>query len=248
MAQLPPKIPTTMPPTWPNCGHQRPPASAIPFLPTPSQPSWVDEFLDFSSAKRSSHRRSASDSITFVEAAATAEFDRLDDDQLMSMFPDDIPPPSSSSAGAALPVSSSNPSTPSDHNSIRDDKPTAMIESAEEAQSACKAEPLAPGQARPAAGPELIVDPKRVKRILANRQSAQRSRVRKLQYISELERSVTTLQTEVSALSPRVAFLDHQRSVLTVGNSHLRQRIAALAQDKIFKDGEFPRLISPEFG
>lgn len=119
-------------------------------------------------------------------------------------------------------------------------------------------------------------------RILANRQSAQRSRVRKLQYISELERSVTTLQVihqfnslskknkkkgkendcnwakfsqkcicdlkfwmfgwlllqmEVSALSPRVAFLDHQRSLLTVGNSHLKQRIAALAQDKIFKDG-----------
>lgn len=73
-------------------------------------------------------------------------------------------------------------------------------------------------------------------RILANRQSAQRSRVRKLQYISELERSVTTLQMEVSALSPRVAFLDHQRSLLTVGNSHLKQRIAALAQDKIFKD------------
>ncbi|ONK66752.1 uncharacterized protein A4U43_C06F11580 [Asparagus officinalis] len=81
-----------------------------------------------------------------------------------------------------------------------------------------------------------FLDPKRVKRILANRQSAQRSRVRKLQYVSELERSVTTLQNEVSALSPRVAFLDHQRSVLTVGNSHLKQRIAALAQDKIFKD------------
>jgi len=32
------------------------------------------------------------------------------------------------------------------------------------------------------------------RRILANRQSAQRSRVRKLQYISELERSVTSLQ------------------------------------------------------
>lgn len=31
-------------------------------------------------------------------------------------------------------------------------------------------------------------------RILANRQSAQRSRVRKLQYISELERSVNALQ------------------------------------------------------
>ena len=44
---------------------------------------------------------------------------------------------------------------------------------------------------------------------------------------------------EVSALSPRVAFLDHQRSLLTVGNSHLKQRIAALAQDKIFKDGMY---------
>jgi cyclic AMP-dependent transcription factor ATF-4 len=42
----------------------------------------------------------------------------------------------------------------------------------------------------------------------------------------------------VSALSPRVAFLDHQRSLLTLGNSHLKQRIAALAQDKIFKDGD----------
>jgi hypothetical protein len=34
-------------------------------------------------------------------------------------------------------------------------------------------------------------------RILANRQSAQRSRVRKLQYISELERSVTSLQVRI---------------------------------------------------
>jgi hypothetical protein len=45
------------------------------------------------------------------------------------------------------------------------------------------------------------------------------------------------LKTEVSALSPRVAFLDHQRLILNVDNSALKQRIAALAQDKIFKDG-----------
>lgn len=41
----------------------------------------------------------------------------------------------------------------------------------------------------------------------------------------------------MSALSPRVAFLDHQRFILNVDNSALKQRIAALAQDKIFKDG-----------
>lgn len=47
------------------------------------------------------------------------------------------------------------------------------------------------------------------------------------------------MKTEVSALSPRVAFLDHQRLVLNVDNSALKQRIAALAQDKIFKDGKY---------
>ena len=46
------------------------------------------------------------------------------------------------------------------------------------------------------------------------------------------------MKTEVSALSPRVAFLDHQRLILNVDNSALKQRIAALAQDKIFKDGK----------
>lgn len=243
MAQLPPKAPTTtttMPPSWPNFGHHRPPLTMASFLPAaaaaPIQPSWVDEFLDFSSARRGSHRRSVSDSIAFLDPPQMTggnEFDRLDDDQLMSMFSDDVPPPSQ-----PPPTAFSNPSTPSDHNSINDEKPSNSPEQpaaneSEEAQSTCKTEQQAPPQ--PGQDP-IVVDPKRVKRILANRQSAQRSRVRKLQYISELERSVTTLQTEVSALSPRVAFFDHQRSILTVGNSHLKQRIAALAQDKIFKD------------
>lgn len=39
-------------------------------------------------------------------------------------------------------------------------------------------------------------------RILANRQSAQRSRVRKLQYISELERSVSALEVNCSKPAP----------------------------------------------
>ncbi|OVA19982.1 Basic-leucine zipper domain [Macleaya cordata] len=213
---------------------------------TTQQPSWVDEFLDFSSAKRGAHRRSASDSIAFLEAPfveecrttsaglrpGSNEFDRLDDEQLMSMFSDDI------SATIPQNVSSSNPSTPSDHNSINDEKPTPSDQQLKnesgEVQSSCKSDPQAPPPSN--VNGDQIIDPKRVKRILANRQSAQRSRVRKLQYISELERSVTSLQTEVSALSPRVAFLDHQRLVLNVDNSALKQRIAALAQDKIFKD------------
>ncbi|KAJ9153544.1 hypothetical protein P3X46_026971 [Hevea brasiliensis] len=288
MAQLPPKIPTITP-NWPPFPQQTmsnylsnthtTTATVTPAVLDNHQPSWVEEFLDFTSARRGVHRRSISDSIAFLETSTTplAEdcnkqingnnnnnnnhnssnafisenlgFDKLDDEQLMSMFSDDM--------SLSMPPSSPNPSTPSDQNSNNDEKPMVGLDQQyhhqqqqqkqneqqqpakaepEEVESSCKQEP--PKQQPPTSSNDdpIIIDPKRVKRILANRQSAQRSRVRKLQYISELERSVTTLQTEVSALSPRVAFLDHQRLILNVDNSALKQRIAALAQDKIFKD------------
>ncbi|XVE80058.1 hypothetical protein DITRI_Ditri14bG0108800 [Diplodiscus trichospermus] len=259
MAQLPPKIPS-MTQNWPSFPHQRMPTMAnfssssttTTMNGSNHQPSWVDEFLDFSSARRGAHRRSISDSIAFLEQPLVDEcrdsnammtdtanaFDRLDDEQLMSMFSDDV----AMTVATAPTVSSSNPSTPtSDQNSNNDDKPVPSLDlqlpknEPGEVESSCKTEKQA-AQAPTTSNADPIIDPKRVKRILANRQSAQRSRVRKLQYISELERSVTTLQTEVSALSPRVAFLDHQRLILNVDNSALKQRIAALAQDKIFKD------------
>ncbi|XP_052178769.1 basic leucine zipper 61-like [Diospyros lotus] len=239
MAQLPPRAPHPMP-NWPS-------------FPLPSaaaqQPSWVDEFLDFSTARRNSHRRSVSESIAFLPlledcpassppTTATPATNAGFEEQFMSMFDDEI-------EMKAAPASS-EASTPSDQNSIDDEKPTLRQPQGHqppakgetrEVESSCNPEPQPDTRASPsAAAGDTIVDPKRIKRILANRQSAQRSRVRKLQYISELERSVTTLQTEVSALSPRVAFLDHQRLVLNVDNSALKQRIAALVQDKIFKD------------
>ncbi|MCL7025838.1 hypothetical protein MKW94_030909 [Papaver nudicaule] len=48
------------------------------------------------------------------------------------------------------------------------------------------------------------LDPKRAKRILANRQSAARSKERKARYIIELERKVQTLQTEATTLSAQL--------------------------------------------
>lgn len=82
------------------------------------------------------------------------------------------------------------------------------------------------------------LDPKKAKRILANRQSAQRSRVRKLQYISELERSVNALQTEVSTMSPQVGFYDHRRALLTAENVLLKQKLAALSQSQRYKEAQ----------
>ncbi|XP_059283568.1 basic leucine zipper 61-like [Lycium ferocissimum] len=262
MAHLPPRAPN-MTQNWPDFSHhQKNIETTTTTISHHHNPSWVDEFLDFSSAKRGSHRRSISDSIAFLEApmveecrirlsssgtrTTSAEFERFDDEQLMSMFNDDI-------ANNSIEHNSTNPSSPSDHNSINEDKKMnvstheqkqiqeqqQLKTEPEEVESSCKSDDEQnAADLNPTAdnSSEKIVDPKRIKRILANRQSAQRSRVRKLQYISELERSVTTLQAEVSVLSPRVAFLDHQRLVLNVDNSVLKQRIAALAQDKIFKD------------
>ncbi|KAG0449820.1 hypothetical protein HPP92_027097 [Vanilla planifolia] len=52
-----------------------------------------------------------------------------------------------------------------------------------------------------------LIDPKRARRILANRQSAARSKERKIRYTSELERKVQTLQTEATTLSAQLTIL-----------------------------------------
>ncbi|KAL2331655.1 hypothetical protein Fmac_019236 [Flemingia macrophylla] len=269
MAHLPPKIPD-MSPSWPDLKMPLPPPLNTNNTYHHDQhnndqnPSWVDEFLDFSSARRGAHRRSVSDSIMDSPVKCHDNdnnnindnaFDKFDDEQFMSMFSDEVelsgvpmPPP--------ITFSSSDPSSPSDQNLFNYEKESnhqkkvkeeeekhhhhhhyQFKSEADEVESQCKQEIVQPpNDSNNCSSNERITDPKRVKRILANRQSAQRSRVRKLQYISELERSVTSLQAEVSVLSPRVAFLDHQRLLLNVDNSALKQRIAALAQDKIFKD------------
>lgn len=196
MAQLPPKIPS-MAQNWHSSSHQRMPISTANFVPTSNntsnsmatataqqqqqQPFWVDEFLDFSSSRRGAHRRSMSDSIAFLEAPfieecrninptngtsvmhGTSGFDRLDDEQLMSMFSDDI--------SITLPptVSSSNASTPSDHNSIDDEnKPIMPLDQQfksepGEVESSCKSETQAPQTSSIPTG-DSVVDPKRVKR------------------------------------------------------------------------------------
>ncbi|CAA0827231.1 Basic leucine zipper 61 [Striga hermonthica] len=218
MEQLPPKAPIPMSHNWPT--------------PPPTAAAWADEFLDFSAWRRGAHRRTVSDPIAFVESATTG-FEGLDNEQLRSMFSDEVTAAEAEAVGPQ-----SDPSTPSNSDGGERKAAAARLKNEQgEADGGCS-ETAAWNKSSESnfSGKANIVDPKRIKRILANRQSAQRSRVRKLQYISELERSVTSLQTEVSALSPRVAFLDHQRLLLNVDNSALKQRIAALAQEKIFKE------------
>ncbi|CAN6458506.1 unnamed protein product [Victoria cruziana] len=73
-------------------------------------------------------------------------------------------------------------------------------------------------------------DTKRVKQ-----QFAQRSRVRKLQYIAELERNVQALQAEESEISAELEFLDRQHLILSLENKALRQRLESMSQEQLVK-------------
>ncbi|KAJ6792093.1 Uncharacterized protein M6B38_242065 [Iris pallida] len=73
-------------------------------------------------------------------------------------------------------------------------------------------------------------DTKRVKQ-----QFAQRSRVRKLQYIAELERNVQALQAEGMEVSAELKFMDQQNIILDLENKALKQRLDSLAQEQLVK-------------
>lgn len=70
------------------------------------------------------------------------------------------------------------------------------------------------------------------------RRSGQRSRVRKLQYIAELERTVDSLQNMGADLAVRVASLFQLRNALSMENKQLRIQISSLQHAKLIKDGQ----------
>ncbi|XP_021736875.1 uncharacterized protein At4g06598-like [Chenopodium quinoa] len=69
----------------------------------------------------------------------------------------------------------------------------------------------------------------------AKQQFAQRSRVRKLQYIAELENNVQALQAEGSEVSAELEFLNQQNLILSMENKALKQRLESLSQEKLIK-------------
>ncbi|KAG0483519.1 hypothetical protein HPP92_011603 [Vanilla planifolia] len=82
------------------------------------------------------------------------------------------------------------------------------------------------------------IDPKRAKRILANRQSAARSKERKTRYISELERKVQTLQTEATTLSAQLTLYQRDTTGLTAENMELKLRLQTMEQQAQLRDGQ----------
>lgn len=81
-----------------------------------------------------------------------------------------------------------------------------------------------------------LIDPKRAKRIWANRQSAARSKERKMRYIAELERKVQTLQTEATSLSAQLTLLQRDTNGLAAENNELKIRLQTVEQQVHLQD------------
>ncbi|CAN6720093.1 unnamed protein product [Malus baccata var. baccata] len=69
----------------------------------------------------------------------------------------------------------------------------------------------------------------------AKQQFAQRSRVRKLQYIAELERNVQALQAKGTEVSAELEFLNQQNMILSMENKALKQRLESIGQEQLIK-------------
>ncbi|KNA26019.1 hypothetical protein SOVF_000070 [Spinacia oleracea] len=68
--------------------------------------------------------------------------------------------------------------------------------------------------------------------------NARRSRVRKLQYIAELERNAQVLQAAGAEVSAQLEFLDQQNLILGMENRALKQRLESLSQEHFIKSME----------
>ncbi|XP_040361920.1 basic leucine zipper 34-like [Rosa chinensis] len=83
--------------------------------------------------------------------------------------------------------------------------------------------------------PESL-DPRKLKRILSNRVSAQKSRLKKLQYVAEMEKKAKALEAQVALLSPQVEFFKNQNYFLQMEQHALNESISVRAVDKLHKD------------
>lgn len=81
-----------------------------------------------------------------------------------------------------------------------------------------------------------LADPKRAKRIWANKQSAARSKERKMRYIGELQSKVQTMQTEKFSLSMQYNLLQRDITGVVSENIELKLQLQSIEQQVQLQD------------
>jgi len=72
---------------------------------------------------------------------------------------------------------------------------------------------------------DVIVDPKRARRIIANRQSAQRSKERKQQYVLSLEERVNELSAKLSAAEEELRLQKGEHELLSIAQIQVQKKL-----------------------
>lgn len=81
-----------------------------------------------------------------------------------------------------------------------------------------------------------VADPKRAKRIWANRQSAARSKERKMRYIGELQSKVQSMQAEKTSLSMQFNLLQRDTTGVASENIELKLQLQSIEQQVHLQD------------
>jgi uncharacterized protein HemX len=71
----------------------------------------------------------------------------------------------------------------------------------------------------------MLLDPKRVKRIMANRQSAARSKERRINHTMQLESKLQSIHSEVDRLNAQLEGMQGQGKLLLQARTELEQQV-----------------------
>ncbi|CAN4114458.1 unnamed protein product [Withania somnifera] len=209
------------------------------------QPVWFDELLSDSGSNSSGimHRRSASDSLTLLDGLVSLEgFDKFDETESNASCESDSSSKTNCIYGPNSPRGKSN-ITFADNAIVSalseyvSPNPLQYLDRCISVSGA--AQSVTVGNASGAVD-DISAEAKPMKR-----HPGQRSRVRKLQYIAELERTVNTYEAIESDLTAKVASLLQQRVTLSMENRELKQQMLRLQQEKVIIDAQY-RLLRKE--
>ncbi|KAK4274833.1 hypothetical protein QN277_018003 [Acacia crassicarpa] len=96
-----------------------------------------------------------------------------------------------------------------------------------------RAIPLAPNSRRSV---QEIMERRRINRVISNRLSAKRSRVKKNEYVAEMERQAKHLETKINMLHPQVLAFQHHRRLLLIEQNEMKFRMALVEHDRLLKE------------
>ncbi|KAK7305443.1 hypothetical protein VNO77_43349 [Canavalia gladiata] len=86
-----------------------------------------------------------------------------------------------------------------------------------------------------------IFDPKKLRRIMSNRLSAQRSRLKKLKYLANLETQAKTYEVQIAELEPQLASFKSEKQFLLMEHEKLDTQMEVLRDETFIRDAEIEK-------